>query len=102
MLTKNKQRLPPPLMLASGEAWLRGMSFAMNMNMGNQIGEISKQVSRTWNSDFPLYNTSSIWSERPWPGHMVLSSVNHPSFAALTPASNVPAAPGGYRVAQSV
>ena len=42
----------------------------------------------TWNFDFPLYRTFSTFIESPWPGHIVLYSVNQPSFM---PSSAVPA-----------
>lgn len=47
-------------------------------------------LHHTWNLDRPWYSISSTFNDNPWPGHMVLSSVNHPCFATPMPSAAVP------------
>ncbi len=51
----------------------------------------------TWNLDLPWNKMSSTLSDRPWPGHMVLSSVNQPALATPMPSAAVP----GFALASS-
>ena len=58
--------------------------------MGTLYTTHSHQQSPTWNLERPWNRISSTFRDRPWPGHIVLSSVNQPSFATPMPSAAVP------------
>ena len=63
---------------------LGGSLSVAGILMQNGAGALTaahlKNSARTWKSLRPLKITSSIFKDMPWPGHIVLSSVNQPSF----------------------
>jgi hypothetical protein len=56
---------------------------------GLEYSDMSGSVF-TWNLERPWKRVSSTFKDSPCPGHIVLSSVNHPSLATPIPSAAVP------------